>query len=146
MSWRMQGEKPRNWGSDRETYATTLESHSVATGVTAVPCRACGRMIALGDHCMAHRHRNGFACVTCGWWKLDEITGQLDDSRGAFTRTMALKPGDRLNDGDTAKLLELRIVERVESEKSKLRWTDGGKRLAAEFRERAFKTFAKVGG
>lgn len=133
--------RPLNWGSSRAIYDTVLESHCVPTGVTAVPCRVCGRMIAVGDHCLANRHLSNFACVTCGWWKLDEL--QTMHEGKSFRELMTLEPGKTVSREQAAKLVELGLIER---EGSKLRWTDGGRRLAAEWRAQAFETLAKVGG
>jgi hypothetical protein len=105
------------------------------TGAGELPCRKCGRNLKGGDFALARVGAIGYACITCGWYRLEDLVTGRGNGLGKIGEAfIAAARGIRaVNEWEAKQLQSMGLVTR----KNRLVWTDVGDALRAQLLRRA---------
>lgn len=121
------------YGVGQGVYSTILQRYAI--GADTVPCRVCGRDLAVGDHVLAHNERTGYACIhPCGWARLDDV--ENEQAFRAMVGGVANQSGRIMLERASVRKLELLGVMTVDRATGRTRLTETGVRLRNEARAR----------
>lgn len=123
--------RPPKWASSQTITSSPLEAH-----IKDARCRVCDREIKPGDHCLSRAWVIGFACVTCGYYRVDDFVDADGAAIGKLGAAfIASCRRDRaIDQWEISALKTAQVIFR--DEKYRLRWTETGKTLRAKYLEK----------